>query len=99
MVVPNKGVFMELISENNIGIMKNKECTIALKANASKPCKETISGTSTCHECGKPMCPVCNRHNVTQLSRVTGYIGDVKGWNAGKQQELKDRKRYYMPGQ
>jgi anaerobic ribonucleoside-triphosphate reductase len=79
--------------------MENKDCSIALKANASKACKETISGTSTCHECGKPMCPVCNRHNVTQLSRVTGYIGDVKGWNAGKQQELKDRKRYYMPGQ
>jgi anaerobic ribonucleoside-triphosphate reductase len=35
---------------------------------------------------------------VIQLSRVTGYIGDVKGWNAGKQQELKDRKRYDMPG-
>jgi len=25
---------------------------------------------------------------------VTGYLQEVSGWNAGKQQELKDRKRY-----
>jgi hypothetical protein len=37
--------------------MEIKECTIKLKANASKPCKETMSGTATCPECGKPMCP------------------------------------------
>jgi anaerobic ribonucleoside-triphosphate reductase len=29
-----------------------------------------------------------------QISRVTGYLQDVAGWNAGKQQELKDRVRY-----
>jgi anaerobic ribonucleoside-triphosphate reductase len=74
------------------------KCNIELKAATSKPCKETIPGTATCPECGKPMCPVCNRHNVTQLSRVTGYISAVNGWNAGKQQELKDRKRYDLPG-
>jgi anaerobic ribonucleoside-triphosphate reductase len=40
------------------------------------------------------MCPDCGNHNVSQLSRVTGYIGDVGGWNNAKKQELKDRKRY-----
>jgi anaerobic ribonucleoside-triphosphate reductase len=74
------------------------KCKIDSKAMTSKPCKETIPGTATCPECGKPMCPVCNRHNVTQLSRVTGYISTVGGWNAAKQQELKDRKRYNLPG-
>ena len=47
-----------------------------------------------CPECGKPVCPVCGSHDVVQISRVTGYMQDVSGWNAGKQQELKDRKRY-----
>jgi anaerobic ribonucleoside-triphosphate reductase len=31
---------------------------------------------------------------VVQISRVTGYLQEVSGWNAGKQQELKDRARY-----
>lgn len=46
-----------------------------------------------CPECGKPMCPICHSHDVAQISRVTGYLSSVEGWNAGKQQELKDRKR------
>jgi anaerobic ribonucleoside-triphosphate reductase len=75
-----------------------RECSIESTANTSKPCKSTIAGTATCPECGKPMCPVCSRHNVVQLSRVTGYISSVTGWNMGKQQELKDRKRYDLPG-
>jgi anaerobic ribonucleoside-triphosphate reductase len=40
------------------------------------------------------MCPKCESHDVAQISRVTGYIQEVGGWNVGKQQELKDRKRY-----
>jgi anaerobic ribonucleoside-triphosphate reductase len=61
-------------------------------------CKDIVSGIATCPECGKPMCPICSRHNVTQLSRVTGYMGDVAGWNAAKRQELIDRKRYDLNG-
>ena len=38
--------------------------------------------------------PGCGSHDVTQISRVTGYLQEVSGWNAGKQQELKDRQRY-----
>ncbi|MCK4811705.1 MAG: hypothetical protein KAS74_05485 [Methanosarcinales archaeon] len=34
------------------------------------------------------------RRNVEQLSRVTGYLQAVSGWNAAKRQELEDRKRY-----
>jgi anaerobic ribonucleoside-triphosphate reductase len=38
-------------------------------------------------------CPKCGSENVQHLSRVTGYLQAVEGWNAGKKQELKDRKR------
>jgi len=69
-------------------------CSVHLQAQESQPCLATISGTANCPKCGKPMCPVCQRHTVTQLSRVTGYIQAVSGWNEGKKQELKDRKRY-----
>jgi len=47
-----------------------------------------------CPVCGKPCCPLCKSHDVMVLSRITGYIQDVSGWNAGKAQELKDRTRY-----
>jgi ribonucleoside-triphosphate reductase len=38
-------------------------------------------------------CPKCGSENVQHLSRITGYLQAVEGWNAGKRQELKDRKR------
>ncbi|MEA1943949.1 MAG: anaerobic ribonucleoside-triphosphate reductase [Euryarchaeota archaeon] len=42
----------------------------------------------------KDECPNCGSTNVEQLSRVTGYLQAVSGWNAAKRQELEDRKRY-----
>ncbi len=39
------------------------------------------------------MCPICGYHDVAQVSRITGYLGDVARWNAAKRQELKDRVR------
>jgi len=55
---------------------------------------EMISGIEYCPLCSQPVCPECGSHDVVQISRVTGYLQDVSGWNAGKQQELKDRVRY-----
>lgn len=55
---------------------------------------EVNSGVSYCPVCGEPECPVCGSHDVAQISRVTGYLQEVSGWNTAKQQELKDRKRY-----
>jgi hypothetical protein len=55
---------------------------------------DLTQGIAYCPECGAPCCPECGCHDVAQISRVTGYLQDVEGWNAGKQQELKDRKRY-----
>lgn len=55
---------------------------------------EVIAGTDLCPVCNKPMCPLCYNHSVVSLSRVTGYVQDISGWNNGKRQELKDRQRY-----
>jgi len=53
--------------------------------------RDLVGGILNCPICGQPMCPDCSNHGVTQLSRVTGYIQDIAGWNAGKKQELADR--------
>lgn len=50
------------------------------------------SGIFTCVKCGKPVCP-CGSHSVVQISRVTGYLADVSGFNLGKRAELRDRHR------
>lgn len=60
----------------------------------NKYCHDVKSGIENCKLCGEAACPVCGNHNVTQVSRVTGYMGDVKGFNKAKKQELLDRKRY-----
>jgi anaerobic ribonucleoside-triphosphate reductase len=57
--------------------------------NGGKP----IIGIEYCPICGDPICPECGTHDVTQISRVTGYLQDVNGFNEGKKQELKDRNR------
>jgi hypothetical protein len=56
--------------------------------------EEIIETIAYCELCGAPCCPVCGSEDVSQLSRVTGYLSDVGGWGAGKRQELKDRQRY-----
>jgi hypothetical protein len=57
-------------------------------------CTEDIfSGLWFCKACGKPICP-CGSHDVEQISRVTGYLAEVNGWNSGKLAELKDRQHY-----
>lgn len=43
-------------------------------------------------------CPNCGSENVEQLSRVTGYVQAVSGWNEAKKQELRDRNRYDVGG-
>lgn len=64
--------------------------------NHTKCPNEMVSLTSQCPLCGYAMCPDCNNHFVEQLSRVTGYMSGVSGWNAAKQQEFKDRNRYQV---
>ncbi|HSD58396.1 MAG TPA: anaerobic ribonucleoside-triphosphate reductase [Methanotrichaceae archaeon] len=42
----------------------------------------------------KDNCPNCGSSEVDHISRITGYLQAVSGWNSAKRQELKDRKRY-----
>lgn len=46
-----------------------------------------------CQTCGQPICPECGDHSVVVLSRVTGYLQDLSGWNSGKRAEFRDRQR------
>lgn len=39
-------------------------------------------------------CDKCGSQNVFSLARVTGYIQAIDGWNEGKLEELKQRKRH-----
>ncbi len=73
-------------------------CPVHLEALKRPACLSVNPGIAYCAVCGAAMCPVCSRHTVTQLSRVTGYVSSVSGWNEGKKQELKDRKRYGLGG-
>ncbi|MGC9515845.1 anaerobic ribonucleoside-triphosphate reductase [Methanocrinis sp.] len=42
----------------------------------------------------KEECQRCGSDHLEHLSRVTGYLQSVSGWNEAKKQELKDRNRY-----
>ena len=52
-----------------------------------------------CKDCSKvdsgllDACTACGSENVDHVSRITGYLSAVSGWNAAKKQELKDRNR------
>ena len=61
-------------------------------------CREEvlINGADICPICKTAMCPECGNHNVVSWSRITGYLNDISGWNAGKKQEFIDRKRYVL---
>jgi len=79
-----------------------KECPECHSVKVVKMCvedhlctcqSELHEGIRYCPTCGALTCP-CGCHDVVGISRVTGYLQDVGGWNEGKKQELKDRKRY-----
>jgi len=56
---------------------------------------DITNGIAFCEICGSPVCPICGKHDdITQISRITGYLSSVSGWNSGKIAELKDRKKY-----
>jgi hypothetical protein len=57
-------------------------------------CSHTvIESLAYCPICGHAICPECGTHDVSQMSRITGYVSSVEGWNKAKAQELMDRVR------
>jgi len=92
-------VCMRWIKEENDGKLMDvasTKCPLALWVayNNAKCNKEMVANTAECPLCGHPMCPDCGNHCVEQLSRVTGYLSTVSGWNESKKQEFEDRTRY-----
>lgn len=71
-------------------------CPLHRYASVRGMCKRTTGGTEKCPICGNYMCPGCNSHAVDIMSRVTGYLSMVSGWNAPKSQEFEDRKRHTL---
>jgi len=86
----------EFNNGNHIDIDDPLQCPIHMWiVKNTKGCgKELVANIDFCPMCGNPCCPECKNHNVEQLSRVTGYMSAVSGWNAAKKQELKDRKHH-----
>jgi len=41
-------------------------------------------------------CTNCNSKNVDYISRITGYMSNLKSWNEAKKQEFRDRKLYSL---
>jgi anaerobic ribonucleoside-triphosphate reductase len=79
-------------------ITEDNVCPVQLWVIYNKkncPSETVVDLIASCKVCGEPMCPECSNHNVHQLSRVTGYLSNVSGWNAAKKQELKDRNRNF----
>lgn len=102
-------VFMTLIPKDDIRcpncgtervelMCKVDGYSVFLKLSGKKKCRDgvIINGTDVCPVCKMPMCPECWNHSCVSLSRVTGYIQDISGWNEAKKQELLDRRRYEM---
>lgn len=91
-----------VISEDLLDDGKCPECKSGI--NLEKMCPndhvdcghDIVEGLAYCPICGEGMCPKCGSHDIEQLSRITGYIQAVSGYNAGKAQELKDRHRYMV---
>lgn len=84
----NGGNYMDIDNPN--------DCPLAIwvAVNDKKCSREMVPNTASCPLCGHPVCPDCMNHCVEQLSRVTGYLSTVSGWNEAKKQEFEDRNRY-----
>jgi len=74
-----------------------RQCPVHQYALEKGRCLGTSGHTEQCPVCDNAMCPTCGSHCVDQISRVTGYMQAVSGWNAAKKQEYIDRKRHNIP--
>lgn len=88
--------WIEEFNERQLFDVEPLECPLHLWVvhNKANCVRETVPLTLNCPLCGNPCCPECMNHKVEQLSRVTGYLSGVGGWNAAKKQEFKDRQRH-----
>ena len=69
-------------------------CALACEKDVPGCNHGVVAGLKICDVCGAFVCPICGSHDVSPISRVTGYYSPVDAWCSAKQQELKDRTRY-----
>ena len=72
-----------------------------IQASVDRDLKPTENGIAVCSQvCARQYERKLPHHGkpIDHFSRITGYYQKIEGWNAGKIQELKDRKRYGIPG-
>ncbi len=89
--------YIKEVRNGKLFVVKNPlDCPLAqwVIYHDSKCSRQMVPNTEACPLCGSPVCPDCMNHNVEIISRVTGYLSTVSGWNEAKQQEFKDRQRY-----
>lgn len=80
-------------------VSKPGDCPLAIWVmyNDKKcPTNTMVSGTALCPLCGGFICPRCYAHCAEPISRITGYLSNVSGWNSAKKQEFEDRTRYAL---
>ena len=76
-------------------VCESKDMLKEMCPNDHNQCShDMVESIAYCELCGAACCPICGCEDVSQISRVTGYMSDVAGWGAAKRQELKDRVRY-----
>jgi hypothetical protein len=72
--------------------------------NVDRSGKVLSSDSEVLISCSEACCRSLERHlpmngkPIMHMSRITGYMQVVENWNAGKQQEFLDRKRYSLEG-
>ncbi|MEA1925304.1 MAG: anaerobic ribonucleoside-triphosphate reductase [Candidatus Altiarchaeota archaeon] len=68
-----------------------------MQANIGENLKPTKAGTIVCsQDCARKFEETLAHGGkpLEHWSRITGYYQNIDGWNEGKMQELKDRRRY-----
>lgn len=76
-------------------ICGNTELEIMCPLDSTLPA-QISSEVSICPFCGEFFDKETGNHDVEVISRITGYMSAVSGWNEGKKQEFKDRTRYQL---
>jgi ribonucleoside-triphosphate reductase len=105
-----EGVFFPIVDGGNIFhifLGEGKPDPVGLMDFAMKLANHTPIGyfaftkdMTICLDCAtvssglKDVCPRCGSNHLEHMSRVTGYLQAVSGWNEAKKQELRDRYRY-----
>ena len=98
-ILDGGNIFHIWLGENSPDAKGLKEFALGIIKNTNIGYFAFTKDFTMCKDCKKQFaglhdeCLNCASTNVFGISRITGYIQSTENWNAGKKQELKDRKR------